>query len=77
VTVDDLGVTRQNGERSRKLQWKEIEGYVTIGGGIALVPREGSQTIEIPRFLDDYRGCIAEIEARGVGRLPPSRLKRC
>jgi len=77
VTVDNLGVTRQIGKRSRKLQWQEIEGYVVISGGIALVPRGGSQMIEIPRFLDDYRGCIAEIEARGVGRLPPSRLKRC
>lgn len=77
VTVDDLGVTRQVGERSRKLQWQEIEGYVVIYAGIALVPHEGSQMIEIPRFLDDYRGCVAEIEARGVGRLPPSRLKRC
>ena len=77
VTIDDLGVTRQIGERSRKLQWQEIEGYVVISGGIALVPHEGSQMIEIPRFLDDYRGCIAEIETRGVCRLPPSRLKRC
>ena len=77
VTIDDLGVTRQIGERSWKLQWQKIEGYVVISGGIALVPREGSQMIEIPRFLDDYRGCIAEIEAHGVCRLPSSRLKRC
>ncbi len=77
VTVDDLGVTRQIRERSWKLRWPEIEGYVVVSGGIALVPREGGKTIEIPRFLDDYSGCIAEIEARGVGRLPPSRLKRC
>ncbi len=77
VTVDDLGVTRQIGRRSRTLQWQEIEGYVVISGGIAVVPRECSQMIEIPRFLDDYRGCIRDIEARGVSRLPPSRLKRC
>lgn len=77
VTIDDLGVTRKIGETSRKLRWQEIEGYVVIGGRTALVPHAGNQMIEIPRFLDDYRGCIAEIEARGVGRLPPSRLKRC
>jgi hypothetical protein len=77
VTVDDLGVTRQIGERSWKLRWSEIEGYVVVSGGIAVVPREGGKMIEIPRFLDDYSGCVAEIEARGVGRLPPSRLKRC
>lgn len=77
VTIDDLGVTRQIGERSRKLQWLEIEGYVVITRGIALVPREGNQMIDIPRSLDDYHGCIAEIEARGVCRLPPSSLKGC
>jgi hypothetical protein len=75
VTIDDLGVTRQIEERSRALKWHE--GYVVVSGGIALVPREGSQGMEIPRFLDDYRGSVAEIEARGVRSLPPSRLKRC
>jgi hypothetical protein len=25
----------------------------------------------IPRFLDDYRGCIAEVKERGVALLPP------
>ena len=78
VTVDDLGVTRQIGERSRMLRWVEIEGFVgtPIRGGVTLIPREGRGTIVIPRFLDDYRGCIAEIRARGVGSLPASRLKR-
>ena len=55
---DDLGVTRQIGEQGWKLQWPEIGGYVVISGGIALVPREGGKMIEIPRFLDDYSGCI-------------------
>jgi hypothetical protein len=77
VTIDDLGVTKQVGERSRTLHWQEIEGYVVVSGGIALVPREGCQGIEVPRFLDDYRGCVTEIEARGVRKLPPSMLKRC
>jgi hypothetical protein len=78
VTVDDLGVTRQIGERSRMLRWVEIEGFVgtPIRGGVTLIPREGRQTIVIPRFLDDYRGCIGEIKARGVESLPASRLKR-
>ena len=78
VTIDDLGVTREIGERSRMLRWQEIEGFVVtpITGGISLIPREGSQTIVIPRFLDDYRGCIAEIKARGVRILPANRLKR-
>ena len=73
VAVDDLGVTRQSGERSRILRWPEIEGFVVtpMRGGVTLIPREGKQTIVIPRFLDDYRGCIAEIKAHGVKLLPP------
>jgi hypothetical protein len=78
VVVDDLGVTRQIGEQSRMLRWVEIDGFVgtPIQGGVTLIPREGRRTIVIPRFLDDYRGCIAEITARGVGSLPASRPKR-
>jgi hypothetical protein len=78
VTIDDLGVTRQIGKRNRMLRWPEIEGFVAtpISGGVTLIPREGNQMIVIPRFLDDYRGCIAEIKARGVGSLPASSLKR-
>jgi hypothetical protein len=73
VTVDDLGVSRQIGERSRMLRWTEIEGFVVtpIFSGITLVPREGRQKIVIPRYLDDYRGCVAEIKARGIKLLPP------
>jgi hypothetical protein len=80
VAVDDLGVTRQIGERSRMLRWNEMEGFVVtpIGAGVTLIPREGRQMIVIPRFLDDYRGCIAEIKARGVRNLPPdnSQVRR-
>jgi hypothetical protein len=77
VTVDDLGVTRQIGERCRMLRWAEIEGFVVtpINGGVTLIPREGRRTIMIPRFLDDYRGCIAEIKARGVKNLPPDNAQ--
>ncbi len=80
VTVDDLGVTRQIGKRSLMLRWIEIEGFVVtpIQGGITLIPREGRRAIVIPRFLDDYRGCIAEIKARGVRILPPDNAQvRC
>ena len=77
VTVDDLGVTRQIGERSRMLRWVEIEGFVVtpIRAGVTLIPRGGRPTIVIPRFLDDYRGCIAEIKARGVKNLPPDNAQ--
>ena len=77
VLVDDLGVTRQIGERSRMLRWDEIEGFVVtpISAGVTLIPREGRQTIVIPRFLEDYRGCIAEIKARGVKLLAPDNAQ--
>jgi len=77
VTVDDLGVTRQIGERSRTLRWPEIEGFVVtpITAGITVIPRTGRETVVIPRFLDDYRGCVAEIKARGVRLLPPDNAQ--
>ncbi len=77
VAVDDLGVTRQIGERSRMLRWVEIEGFVVtpIRGGVTLIPCEGRRTMMIPRFLDDYRGCIAEIKARGVKNVPPDNTQ--
>ena len=77
VTVDDLGVTRQIGESSRMLRWEEIEGFVVtpISAGITLIPREGRRTIVIPRFLDDYRGCVTEIKERGIALLPPDNAQ--
>jgi len=77
VTVDDLGVTREIGERSRMLRWVEIEGFVVtpMRGGVTLIPHEGRGTIVIPRFLDDYRGCVAEIKAKGVKLLPPDNAQ--
>ena len=76
VTIDDLGVDRRIGNWSRRLRWNEIEGFVAMPyGGVTLIPREGSGTIEIPRFLDDYRGCIAELTARHLMRLPADRLR--
>ncbi|MGA1983965.1 MAG: hypothetical protein ABSG84_16045 [Acidobacteriaceae bacterium] len=77
VVVDDLGVTREIGERSRMLRWVEMEGFVVtpISAGITLIPREGRRTIVIPRFLDDYRGCVAEIKAKGAKLLPPDNAQ--
>jgi hypothetical protein len=59
------------------LRWDEIEGFVVtpIRAGVTLIPREGKGTIVIPRFLDDYRGCIAEIKTRGVKLLPPDNAQ--
>lgn len=75
VTVDDVGVTRQIGKWSCLLRWEEIEGFVASGRGVTLIPRKGEQRIEIPRFLDDLRGCIVEVKAHGVASLAADRLK--
>jgi hypothetical protein len=77
VTVDDVGVAREIGKRRQMLRWEEMEGFVVSEyGGVTLIPLKGWRRIEIPRFLDDYRGCIAEIKAHGMRSLPTSRLAR-
>ncbi len=77
VVVDDVGVRREIGRRARMLRWEEIEGFIlNPGGGITLIPRQGPRRIKIPRFLDDYRACIAEIKAQGIPVLPLKHLRR-
>jgi len=76
VTVDDVGVMRRIGRRTRILRWEEIEGFVVMGGGgITLISMDSKPRIEIPMFLDDYRACIAEIKAKGLRSLPSDRLR--
>jgi hypothetical protein len=76
VVIDDKGVLRQIGKRSQMLAWDEIEGFVPLPyGGVTLVSRKGSGSIVIPRTLDDYRGCLAELQAKGLESLPSSRLR--
>jgi hypothetical protein len=75
ITVDEVGVLRRIRKRTQTLRWKEIEGIVTMGQeGATLVPREDGQGIWIPGSLDDLRGCIAEITAKGIAYLPSDRL---
>ena len=77
VTIDDEGVLRQIGARTRLLTWGEIAGYVfRSGGGVTLVSREANRQIKIPRSLDDYRGCLSELRARKLEVLPESRLNQ-
>jgi hypothetical protein len=51
------------------LRWVDIEGFVgtPIRSGVKLILRKGRRTIVIPRFLDDYWGCIAEIKLGELG----------
>jgi hypothetical protein len=76
VSVTENGVDRVIGKRSQSLTWNEIEGFVPRPyGGVTLVAAPGKPRIIIPRFLDDYRACIAELKDRGLHSLPPSALK--
>jgi hypothetical protein len=75
VTVDSVGVLRQVGKRSQLLRWEDIEGIVTMNQeGATLIPRAGQRRINIPGSLDDLRGCISEIKAKGVVSLPSDAL---
>lgn len=77
VTVDDVGVARQIGKRRQMLRWEEIEGFVPMSsGGVTLVPTSAAKPILIPRSLEEYRDCIAELKAHQLESLPADRLRR-
>ena len=77
VTVTGEGVSRAVGSRSQFLAWSDIEGLVAMPyGGVTLVSTPGKSDLIIPRFLNDYRACIAEIKDHGIGAIPSSRLWR-
>ena len=76
LSVTHEGVLRTVGSRVHSLAWSEIQGFVPMPyGGVTLVSGCGKPDILIPRFLDDYRACIAEIKDYGIRALPPSSLR--
>ncbi|ADW69539.1 hypothetical protein [Granulicella tundricola] len=76
VTITDQGVLRTVGTRSSSLPWTEIQGLVPMPyGGVTLVATTGKSNITIPRFLDDYRACIAELKDHGLQAIPSSSLR--
>jgi hypothetical protein len=77
VDVSSEGVSRKDGSHVRNLAWQDIKGFVPMPhGGVTLISTTEKENVIIPRFLDDYRACIAEIKQHGVGVLPPSRLRQ-
>ncbi|MEO8735989.1 MAG: hypothetical protein ABI380_05580 [Edaphobacter sp.] len=77
VSVTDEGVFRTVNARTFSLGWPEIQGLVPMPyGGITLVATTKKSDIVIPRFLDDYRACIAEIKDHGIRAIPPSSLRQ-
>jgi hypothetical protein len=75
VDVTTEGVTRVLGKQIQMLSWDDIEGLVPMPqGGVTLVSGSNKRSIMIPRFLDDYRACIAEIKSHGIQRISSSRL---
>ena len=63
ITVDDIAVHRRLGRWHTLLRWEEIGGSLPSIGGVTLVSVVGNRRLEIPRSLDDFRGCLAEIRA--------------
>ncbi|SNT25562.1 hypothetical protein SAMN05421770_106116 [Granulicella rosea] len=72
VEVSETGVRRiLEPGRENFLPRAEIAGMIVRrSGGVDLVDHSGQQRMVIPRSLDGYRDCIAEIKALGVERLP-------
>lgn len=76
VTLTDTGVTRIVGKRTHSLAWNEIMGFVPMPqGGVTLISTTDKPDIFVPRFLDDYRACIAELKDHGVQGVPPNHLR--
>ncbi len=72
VSVTDEGVSRVIGSRTHSLAWPEIQGLVPMpDGSVTLIAAPGKSDIAIPRFLDSYRACIAEIKDHSILVLPP------
>lgn len=77
VSVTAQGVFRTIKSRTHSLAWSEIDGFVPMPyGGITLIAAAGKGNLVIPRFLDDYRACIAEIKNQGIHALPASTLRQ-
>ena len=77
VSVTAEGVFRTIKSRTHSLAWSDIDGFVPMPyGGITLIAASAKDNIVIPRFLDDYRACIAEIKNQGIHVLPVSSLRQ-
>jgi hypothetical protein len=77
VSVTDEGISRAAGSHTQFLAWSDIQGFISATyGGVTLVSVPGKSDIIIPRFLDDYRACIAEIADHSIRALPPSSLRQ-
>ena len=72
VEVTELGVRRiYRPGKEEFFPREEIAGLRALArGGVLLVDRTGKRQMVVPRSLDGYRECIAEIKALGVESLP-------
>jgi hypothetical protein len=56
---------------------EQMAGFVPrLQGGVVLVDLENTRQMLIPRGIDGYRDCIAELKAMGLQALPTSHLKQ-
>jgi hypothetical protein len=77
VSVTAEGIVRTIDSRNSSLSWDEIEGFVPMPhGGVRIIAASGKADIFVPRFLDDYRACIAEIKDHGIRAISHDRLTK-
>jgi hypothetical protein len=77
VEVNGIGVRRIFGQGHEEFfRREEIEGFVVRpGGGVTLVAIDSGREMVIPRSIEGYRDCIAELKAMGLRSLPATRLR--
>jgi len=75
VEVTGQGVRRiYNPDNEEFFPREEIAGFVARpSGGVTLVGSENQRQMIIPRSIEGYRDCIAELKAMGIQPLPASR----
>lgn len=78
VEITDGGVRRiYSPHREEFFPRREIAGFVVRrGGGVTLIDAAGRRQMVVPRSIDGYRDCIAELKAMGIQSLPADRLRQ-
>jgi len=75
VEVTESGVRRIYGDgRLEFVAREQIDGLMARpSGGVVLLERSGKHDMVVPRSIEGYRDCIAELKAMGIQSLPVDR----
>jgi hypothetical protein len=76
VELTELGVRRTfKAGREEFFPREEIAGFIPRSfGGVSLVEQAGKRQMVIPRSIEGYRDCIAQLKAMGIPALPAALL---